>query len=229
MKIAFRNVFKNYGSFSALKDISFDINEGEFVILVGPSGAGKSTILKLILQQINPSGGNIELDGVVVTGSKTKNADALRRSTGVVFQDYQLIPTKTLYENIALALDINNIPATEHDNRIDIVLSRTGLSNKKGAFPSQLSGGELQRGSLARALSVGPRLLLADEPTGNLDPENTQKLIDILKEINKTGTTILMTTHNMELISSLKTRILVLNDGNLHEKEQVIKSKKKHS
>lgn len=229
MKIVFQEVTKTFGSHPILKDVNFSVNSGEFVVLVGPSGAGKTTILKLILHQIKPNYGKVLIDDKNLLLEKSSFLDKFRRNIGVVFQDYQLINTKTLSENIILALDINNVPQDQHQPRLQAVLTRTGLLSKFNSFPSQLSGGELQRASLARALAIGPKLLLADEPTGNLDPQNAQNLVEILKEINQNGTTIIMTTHNMDIVSILKTRVLVLQDGSLEEKGiSSVTSTKKH-
>lgn len=229
MRIVFQEVTKTYASHPVLSDVNFIVENGEFVVLVGPSGVGKTTILKLILHQIRPNYGKIFIDDTNLSQAPSGFLDKFRRNIGVVFQDYQLIGTKTLSENIILALDINNISPDQYQSRLQAVLSRTGLLNKANNFPSQLSGGELQRASLARALAIGPKLLLADEPTGNLDPENAQNLVEILKEINQSGTTIIMTTHNMDIVSMLKTRVMVLQNGSLEDKTVPVNSSKKNS
>ncbi|MBU1088678.1 ATP-binding cassette domain-containing protein, partial [Patescibacteria group bacterium] len=202
MKIKFKKVSKNYGIVSALKKTNFSINDGEFLLLIGPSGAGKSTILKLILGQIKPSSGQI-LINETIWGNNKKAIDQTRRKIGVIFQDYQLIPDKSIEENIALALDIVSYPKNRIQTRIDQVIEQVDLSTRRFLFPSQLSGGELQRTALARALAIEPEVILADEPTGNLDIDNSWKLIKLLKEINKsTGTTIILATHDLDLIES---------------------------
>ncbi|MCL4383990.1 ATP-binding cassette domain-containing protein [Patescibacteria group bacterium] len=215
MKIVFSAVSKHYGPIIALKEINFEITEGEFVFLVGPSGAGKSTILKLILNQIRPSTGEITVGEFNINHKTRPRAEKIRKNIGVIFQDYQLIPDKTVEENISLALDIINYPSKERPVRIEEVLTQVGLLQRRHLFPAQLSGGELQRSALARALSIKPKLILADEPTGNLDPENSWNLIRLLKDINNNGTTILMTTHNYDIINSLDKRIITIENGGI--------------
>ncbi|MDP4009702.1 MAG: ATP-binding cassette domain-containing protein [Candidatus Shapirobacteria bacterium] len=216
MKIAFNNVNKSFGAISALKSINFTVKNGEFVFIVGPSGAGKSTLLKLILNQVKASSGEILIDDINLTDTKKNQTDKIRQKIGVIFQDFQLIPDKTIEENIALALDIVTYPQAKIISKIDDVLKRVGLINRRFLFPSQLSGGELQRTSLARALAVEPGLILADEPTGNLDVENSWNLIRLLKEINeKYKTTIIMTTHNQDVIESLNNRTIWLKNGTI--------------
>ncbi len=228
MKVQLSNVVKNYGDHVVLKDINLVVQKGEFAVITGSSGAGKSTILKLILQQIYPSSGSIFVDDTQLSSKSNKFSERVRKETGVVFQDYLLIGNKNIEENLRLALDINNITTKEFNARIEIVLQRTGLSTKREYFPSQLSGGELQRASLARALVVGPKLLLADEPTGNLDPDNAQKIIQILEEINASGTTIIMTTHRLEVLPLAKKTLYELTNGQLQEKKSSIHKKSKH-
>jgi cell division transport system ATP-binding protein len=216
MKIVFDHVQKSFGVINAIKDIDFTIDTGEFVFIVGPSGAGKSTILKMLLNQIRPSSGNIIIDDRRLTRSDKHQVDKFRRQMGVIFQDYQLIPDKTIEENIALALDINSFSPHRTSEKIDMVIQQVNLSNRRHLFPSQLSGGELQRASLARALAVEPKVILADEPTGNLDVENSWNLIKLLTEINEnSGTTIIMTTHNLDIIKSLNKRIITVNNGEI--------------
>jgi len=213
MKIVFDHVSKNFGSITALNDISFELEKGEFALLVGPSGAGKSTIIKLILSQYKPTTGSILIDDVDITHLKKKDIEHIRKKIGIVFQDYQLIFDKTIEENIALALDIVDYPKDQVNAKIDQVLEKVGLTDRKTLFPNQLSGGELQRAALARALSVDPLLILADEPTGNVDEENTWNLVKLLKQINKEGTTILMTTHDPDIIKSLGKRVIKIKSG----------------
>lgn len=216
MIIEFNQVSKKYGIINALNDVSFRIDPGEFVFIVGPSGAGKSTLIKLILNQIKPSSGSISLDDKKLSDLRKKEVEQVRRKIGVIFQDYQLIPDKNVEENIALGLDIVNYPSADIPRRIDEVLKLVNLETRKFLFPSQLSGGELQRAALARAIAINPNIILADEPTGNLDPENSWNLINLLQEINeKQKTTILMTTHNYEIIRSLNKRILAFENGSL--------------
>lgn len=214
MKIVFDKVDKNYGLISALKDISFTIEQGEFVFIIGPSGAGKSTLLKLILTQIKPSNGQLTIDDVNLSLGKKDEIDKVRRQIGVIFQDYQLIIDKSVEENIALSLDIVSYPKDKIPSKIDEVIKQVGLNSRRYLFPSQLSGGELQRAALARALAIEPKVILADEPTGNLDAENSWNLVKLLKDINeKSQTTIIMTTHNQEIVDSLNKRQIEIRDG----------------
>lgn len=216
MKIVFDQVNKNFGIIDVLKDISFEIDQGEFVFILGNSGAGKSTLLKLILNQLKPTSGTITVDDIdLVKGSK-EEIDSIRRRIGVIFQDYQLIADKSVEENIALALDIVSYPSEKIASRIDQVIKEVNLSSRRYLFPAQLSGGELQRAALARALAIEPQIILADEPTGNLDIENSWNLIKLLKEINKkSNTTIIMTTHNQDIVTSLGKRNIVIEDGEI--------------
>lgn len=229
MKLSFQNVSKSYGIVDALKDISFEINPGDFLFIVGPSGAGKSTILKLILNQIKPTSGSIIIDDQDLATAKRNYIDTVRRKIGVVFQDYQLITDKNIEENIALALDIINYPQEKIAARIDEVIKQVNLDSRRFLFPSQLSGGEMQRASLARALAVEPELILADEPTGNLDPENAWNLVKLLKDISKDSkTSIIMTTHNHEIVDALAKSVLRLKAGkNIDQKETPISDESK--
>lgn len=216
MKIVFDQVDKKFGIVYALKDISFEIEQGEFVFLIGNSGAGKSTLLKLILNQLKPTSGKILLGDVDLVQGTKEDVDNTRRKIGVVFQDYQLISDKTIEENIALILDIVNYPKEKIQSRIDKVIKEVGLGTRRFLFPAQLAGGELQRASLARALAIEPEVILADEPTGNLDSENSWNLVKLLKEINKkNNTTIIMTTHNNEIVDSMGKRVIKLKEGEL--------------
>lgn len=212
MEIVFDKVTKNYGPISVFKDLDLKIDPGDFVFITGPSGSGKSTLIKLILNQIKPNSGDILVDGKALNHLKKKNEiDKIRRKIGVIFQDYQLINDLTIEENIALILDIVNYPNAKRLSRIDEVIKMVKLQHRHFLFPSQLSGGELQRASLARALSIEPEVILADEPTGNLDPTNAWNLIKILQNINKKyKTTIIMTTHNMDFIESLDKKVIKL-------------------
>jgi len=216
MKIVFDQVDKKFGIVNALKDISFEIDQGEFVFITGNSGAGKSTLLKLILNQLKPSSGKILLGDVDLSLGNKDDINNTRRKIGVVFQDYQLISDKTIEENIALILDIVNYPKEKIQSRIDQVVKEVNLGTRRFLFPSQLAGGELQRAALARALAIEPEVILADEPTGNLDPENSWNLVKLLKEINqKNNTTIIMTTHNNDIVESMGKRVIKLKEGEL--------------
>lgn len=234
MKIVFDNVDKSFGIIHALKDISFKVDQGDFVFIVGHSGAGKSTILKLILNQLKPTSGQILIDGIDISTGSKEQINQIRRKIGVIFQDYQLIFDKSVEENIALILDIVSYPKEKIQERIDEVINQVGLENRRFLFPSQLSGGELQRAALARSLAIEPEVILADEPTGNLDPENSWNLVKLLKDINqKNKTSIIMTTHNYEIVEALgKRKIEVVNgeikkDSNKTSKK-IIYSSKKH-
>ena len=212
--ISFDSVSKKFGSTFALDDINLEIKQGEFVFIVGPSGAGKSTIIKLILGLVRPTSGKISINDIDITPKSKVSLEKTRKKIGVVFQDYQLVVDRTVEENIALALDIVNFPKSLVQARLDEVLELANLSSRRHLFPSQLSGGELQRTCLARALSVNPELILADEPTGNLDPQNSWNLIKLLKHINETNhTTIIMTSHNYDIVDSLDKRIIRLESG----------------
>jgi len=235
MKIVFNNVDKNYGLINAIKDVTFTVDPGEFIFIVGPSGAGKSTILKLILNQIKPSNGVLTINDIDLKFGKKNNIDKIRQKIGVIFQDYQLIMDKSVEENIALSLDIIKFPKDKIIAKIDEVIKEVNLNSRRYLFPSQLSGGELQRAALARALAIEPEVIIADEPTGNLDMENSWNLVKLLKNINeKNGTTIIMTTHNQEIVDSLNKRKIEIREGNIISdstnlpKIKKIKKKKKH-
>lgn len=216
MKVIFDNVTKSFGIINAVKNINLQIDTGEFVFLVGPSGAGKSTILKLILNQIKPSSGEIIIDKLHLNQLDKNKLNKTRQQIGVIFQDYLLIPDKTVEENISLALEINDVPRYLIPEKIETVLKQVNLNSRRHLFPSQLSGGELQRTSLARALVIEPKIILADEPTGNLDPENSWNLIRLIKEINeKFNTTIIMTSHNYDIVKSLNNRIVTIQNGEI--------------
>jgi len=216
MKVIFDQVDKKFGIVYALKDISFEIDQGEFVFIIGNSGAGKSTLLKLILNQLKPTSGKILLGDIDLAKGDKDDVNNTRRKIGVVFQDYQLISDKTIEENIALILDIVNYPKEKIQSRIDKVIKEVNLGTRRFLFPSQLAGGELQRASLARALAIEPEVILADEPTGNLDPENSWNLVKLLKDINKeNNTTIIMTTHNNEIVESMGKRVIKIDEGEI--------------
>lgn len=225
MKVIFDHVSKSFGIINAIKDVNITIESGEFIFLVGPSGAGKSTILKLILSQIKPTVGEIIINDFHLNQLNQNKLNEIRQKIGVIFQDYLLIPDKTVEENISLALEINNVSSLLIPEKIETVLKQVNLSSRRHLFPSQLSGGELQRTSLARALVIEPKIILADEPTGNLDIENSWNLIKLIKDINeKSNTTIIMTSHNMDIVKSLDKRIITLQNG-----EIISDSKKTHT
>ena len=216
--IHFKGVTKKFGSLIALNDVSFDIKKGEFSFITGPSGAGKTTILKLILGEITPDTGEVVVDGYNVSKLDSKDVPGYRQKIGTVFQDFKVLPERTVYENVAVALAVIGLPEASWDERVQHVLKLAGLSRQTNLFPSQLSGGELQRVSLARALSVNPKILLADEPTGNLDWETSDNLMDLFEKINKEGKTIVMATHNMEIVKKYKKRVINIVGGTIKEK-----------
>lgn len=209
MEIKFDKVSKNYGPISAIKNISFVVSQGDFVFITGPSGSGKSTIIKLILNQTKPSSGQILVNGL--TPKTKQEIDENRRKIGVIFQDFQMINDLTIEENIALNLDIVDYPFDQRLLAIDQSLKKMKIHNRRYLFPMQLSGGELQRACLARAIAISPQLILADEPTGNLDTINAWNLVKYLKQENELrGTTIIMTTHHTDIIKSLNKKVIKL-------------------
>lgn len=213
--IGFSSVSKRFGNIIALEDISFDINKGEFVFITGASGAGKSTILKLILSEILPDEGTIFFDGKDVTSLKSSEIPLHRQQIGVVFQDFKLLPDRTVWENVEIALAVRDLPKDEWDDRIHKVLELAGLDKRAHLFPAQLSGGEAQRTSLARALVGNPKVLLADEPTGNLDIKTSFEIMDLLEQVNQEGKTVIMATHDMVIVDKLKKRTIELDQGKL--------------
>lgn len=218
--ISFDHVSKLYGETHALSEFSVEIKDGEFVFLIGPSGAGKTTFLKLLTREIVPTKGDIMLDDWKINTLSASNIHLLRRRVGVVFQDFKLLTDRTVFENVALALEILGKDAQEIDHDVERVLSLVGLAKKKHLFPQQLSAGELQRTSIARTIVGGPRVILADEPTGNLDPETSWEIIDVLQAINAIGTTIIMATHNAGIVNELKKRTITLDHGLLISDEE---------
>lgn len=213
--IQFKNVTKNFGSINALNDVSFEVKDGEFVFLTGPSGAGKTTILKMILHEILPDSGEVLFDNTNLAQIANKDVPQLRQQIGIVFQDFKVLSERTVAENVEVALAVSEVNPDEWEARVKHVLKLVGLSNRSKLFPSQLSGGELQRVSLARALVINPKLILADEPTGNLDWKTAEGIMELLEKINKEGKTIIMATHHEGIIKHAKHRIIKLNDGKI--------------
>ncbi|MHC6181137.1 cell division ATP-binding protein FtsE [Clostridium sp. JNZ X4-2] len=219
--IQFKNVSKVYNSnIFALSNINLDIQKGEFVFLVGPSGAGKTTFVKTILKEIEPTTGSIIVNNVDITNLKRSQIPLYRRKLGVVFQDFRLIPTLNVYENVAFAMRVIESPSREIRKKVPIVLSLVGLANKYKSFPHELSGGEQQRISLARAIVNNPSILIADEPTGNLDPDTSMDIMDTINDINQAGTTVLMATHASNIVNSMRKRVVAIEKGIIVRDEQ---------
>ena len=219
--IEFKNVSKSYGSIKALADISFKVANGEFVFITGPSGAGKTTLLKLILREILPDSGQIVFDGADIVGLSQEEVPHLRQKIGVVFQDFKVLPERTVRENVEVPLAVVGVNPEEWEARVDQVLKLVGLDKRTELFPSQLSGGELQRVSLARALVVNPKLILADEPTGNLDSETADGVMDLFEKINKEGKTVIMATHNERIREKYKKMEIKIKEGRIVGQEKV--------
>lgn len=213
--IIFEDVSKSFGSINALVNVSFEIKTGEFVFLTGPSGAGKTTIIRILMGELVPDSGKVIFDDIDLRNIGVKEIPALRQKIGIVFQDFKVLTERTVYENIEIALAVLGVPEKEWSSRVIHVLKLVGLFKRHHLFPSQLSGGELQRVSLARALVVDPKIILADEPTGNLDWKTCEGIMELLDKINKEGKTIIMATHNEEIIKHSKHRVIKLNDGKL--------------
>lgn len=214
--IEFRNVSKLYETGTeAVHDATFSIDKGEFAFLVGSSGSGKSTLIKLILKEEEVSQGNIVINGKDITFLKPRKVPYLRRSMGVVFQDFRLLPDKTVYENVAFAMYIVKATPKHIRRQVPMVLSLVGLSNKAKMYPHELSGGEQQRVALARALVNNPSMIIADEPTGNLDPETAWDIMNLLNEINARGTTVVMATHAKDIVDKMKKRVIEISNGTI--------------
>ena len=212
--IEFRNVSKTYETGTeAVHNASFVIEKGEFVFLVGSSGSGKSTLIKLILKEEEANKGNIIINGKDITFLKQNRIPYLRRSMGVVFQDFRLLPDKTVYENVAFAMYIVKATPRHIRRQVPMVLSLVGLSNKAKCYPHELSGGEQQRVALARALVNNPSMIIADEPTGNLDPETAWDIMNLLNDINARGTTVVMATHAKDIVNAMKKRVIQIDKG----------------
>ena len=210
-------VTKNYGKSNkpALNRASIHVGAGEFVIIVGTSGAGKSTLLKLLTREEKPSSGKIVVGGIDYDNLKDKHSPLLRRKIGVVFQDFKLLPNRTVFENVAFALEIAGMTNREIKATVPKVIELVGLKGKEKHFPHQLSGGERQRVAIARAVVRQPKILIADEPTGNLDPKHSWDIVRLLEKINKYGTTVILTTHNVEIVNKLKRRVITIDHGKI--------------
>lgn len=214
-------VTKAYGKDGkpAINRISLHISAGEFVILVGTSGAGKSTLLKILTREEKPSSGKVVVGGIDYDTLKDKHIPLLRRKIGVVFQDFKLLPNRTVFENIAFALEIAGMTSREIKSTVPKVIDLVGLNGKEKSFPNQLSGGERQRVAIARAIVRQPKILIADEPTGNLDPKHSWEIVRLLEKVNKYGTTVLLTTHNVDIVNKLKRRVITIDHGKISSDE----------
>ena len=219
--INFNNVTKIYpGEVKALTDVTLRIKKGDFVFLVGPSGAGKSTLTKLIYREELPSRGQVIFNGRNVGRMREKEVPYLRRSIGMVFQDFRLLPQKTIFENIAFAMQVVGASGRDIKSRVPEVLKMVGLEKKADVFPDQLSGGEQQRVSVARAIVNNPDLIIADEPTGNLDPDTSRELMGLFVDINSQGTTLIMSTHAWDIVDLMKRRVVELDTGRIVRDEK---------
>lgn len=212
--IEMKDVTKKYSNgTTALRGVSINVDAGEFAYIVGPSGAGKSTFIKLLYREEKLDKGSLTVGNFNLAKIKKKDVPLLRRSVGVVFQDYKLLPKKTVYENIAYAMEVIGEKPRNIKKRVMEVLDLVGLKHKIRTFPNELSGGEQQRIAIARAIVNNPKVLIADEPTGNLDPENSWEIMSLLERINLQGTTVLMATHNSQIVNTLRHRVIAIEDG----------------
>ena len=210
------NISKSYQEgVDAIDNVSMEINKGEFVFVVGPSGSGKSTLIRLLLKEIEPTSGKIYVNGKDISGLKRRQTSKYRRDIGVVFQNFKLLNDRNVFENVALAQRVIGASKWNINRNVASVLSLVGLTEKMLANPKELSGGEQQRVALARALVNRPSILLADEPTGNLDPKNAWAMMDLLNDVNKLGTTVVVVTHNPDVVDEMKKRVIVMKDGKL--------------
>ena len=210
------NVSKVYpGGSVALQDVDIHIKPGEFVFVVGPSGAGKSTFIKMLFREVLPTTGSIFVNGVDILSLTPKEIPYMRRQLGIIFQDYRLLPDRTVYENVAFAMQVIETPHRKIKRRVLNVLDLVGLRHRANAYTNELSGGEQQRIAIARAIVNDPILVIADEPTGNLDPETSWDIMEIFKEINASGTTIVMATHDKEIVDAMGKRVVAIEHGNI--------------
>ena len=210
------NVSKTYpGGSVALQDINVRIEQGEFVFVVGPSGAGKSTFFKMLFREVLPTTGKVIVNGQDLVKMTDKEIPYFRRQLGIVFQDYRLLPDRTVYDNVAFAMQVIETPYRKIKRRVNDVLDLVGLRKRAHAYPTELSGGEQQRIAIARAIVNDPILLIADEPTGNLDPETSWEIMDIFREVNKSGTTIVMATHDREIVDEMEKRVIAIEHGRI--------------
>ena len=214
--IELSNVSKIYDNdVTGVKELNLTIQDGEFVFLVGESGSGKSTLLKLLMKELDPTEGAITIDGEDVTHLKRKNVSALRRRMGIVFQDYRLLTKKTVYENVAFALEVIEESSRKIRRSVPLALNMVGLAHKSKYLPGEISGGEQQRTAIARAIVNNPPILLADEPTGNLDPKNSKEIIELIERINKRGTTVIFATNDRAFVYTMQKRVIHLEKGEI--------------
>ncbi|MBR2833531.1 MAG: cell division ATP-binding protein FtsE [Bacilli bacterium] len=212
--ITLSNVRKTYKTgVTAIQDLNLAIDKGQFVFIIGSTGCGKSTLIKMLYREEKPTSGQIVVGGVDVGRLRNGKVYKIRRKIGVVFQDYKLLEKSTVYENVAFALEIFGLPKSEIHTKVIKVLELVGLKHKIKSYPAQLSGGEQQRVAIARAIVNGPKLLICDEPTGNLDPNTSMEIMNVLEEINKLGTTIVMVTHDINIVRAMKKRVIELDSG----------------
>lgn len=219
--IRLENVSKNYeNGVEALKDVSIHIEKGEFVFIVGDSGSGKSTLVRLLLKELEPSEGTIEVDGILLNQMKRRHVPKYRRKIGCVFQEFLLLKDRDVYENVAFAQRVVETPPEKIREDVPKILSTVGLAEKSHCFSKQLSGGEQQRVALARTLVNKPSIILADEPTGNLDPKNSREIMKLLEEINESGTTVVVVTHDKEMVNMMQKRVIAMQKGVVVRDEQ---------
>lgn len=219
--VEFIDVSKKYPNGTlALKDINLKVNKGDFAFIVGSSGSGKSTLLKLLMKEESATEGEVTVNGYQLSTLEPKLIPYLRRGMGMVFQDFRLLPNKTVYENVSFAMEITECLPKEIRRQVPMSLALVGLSRKANAYPHQLSGGEQQRVAIARALVNNPALLIADEPTGNLDPENSWEIVRLLTEVNQRGTTVIVATHEKSIVDAMKKRVIAIDKGRIIRDQQ---------
>lgn len=219
--IEFRNVTKIYPTgIVAVDNTSLEIEKGEFVFIVGSSGCGKSTLMKMLMKEVEPTEGEIYVNGIDITKIPKRRIPNLRRSMGIVFQDFRLLPDKTVYENVAYAMRVIEVNPKIIRRQVPNALALVGLSDKKDAYPDQLSGGEQQRVAVARAIVNNPSVLIADEPTGNLDPDTAWEIMSLLNDINRRGTTVVVATHAKDIVDKMQKRVIAIERGNIYSDEK---------
>jgi len=218
--IKLENVVKKYDKITALDNFNLQVKAGEFITLVGPSGAGKSTLIRLLIAEEKPTSGRVIVADRDITTLKSKELPFYRRKIGVIFQDFRLLSQKTVYENVAFALEVCDATPSEIGLRVPKILEMVGLNKKKSRYPKELSGGEQQRVAIARSLVHSPKILIADEPTGNLDPVNTWEIMELLYRINRSGTIVMLATHNKIVVDRLKKRVVLIKNGKVISDEE---------